>query len=359
LQTAKPQSVQFNLLLAGMKIHHWILLFSIGICQPALAQNFSYGLTPSINMPIIGNSSISYATNIGFGLGMYLDYKTRAPQIKAVGSINYNRLNYDVEEKSTKIQTDNFGLTFGIKYASEMLDNSSILLGFNNTQVLGATSIYQGRNNTGPKEVNITSQFNNRSTFNFYTGFEFDLKSNTSLVATYTYSINKTYLADFIDAQPNMFSLGVKIELGTKNSENNQYTLMRKDLMQLSADTLYFINRSCEGEMSNFQLDSLLRIHYTFSAFRVLEDNEIAGVQKQPNTRNFAVVGSFYPSLDEMPSSGIFLLDKDLKNLPFPYPNFIRLEFDFGNKKKMCLYSLDNAARLIFLLEAELNAALN
>ena len=52
-------------------------------------------------MPIIGNSSISYTTNMGFGLGMYLDYKTTAPQIKAVGSINYNRLNYGVEEKNT------------------------------------------------------------------------------------------------------------------------------------------------------------------------------------------------------------------------------------------------------------------
>jgi hypothetical protein len=342
-----------------MKIHNWILLLSAGICHPVLAQKFNYGLTPSINMPIIGNSSISYTTNMGFGLGMYLDYKTTAPQIKAVGSINYNRLNYGVEEKNTKIQTDNFGLNLGIKYASEMLDNSSILLGFNNTQVLGATSIYQGRNNTGPKEVNIVPQFNNRSTFNFYAGFEFDLKSSTSLFATYTYAINKTYLGDFIDAQPNMLSLGLNIGLGNEWLENGERAAMLEGLKALGSDTLYFINRSCEGEMTNFQLDSILKLTYTFSAFRVISDDEITAVQKQKNTKNFAIIGSYYSSLDDIPSSGIFLLDKNLKNLDYPYPHFIRLEFDFGNNKKMCLYSLDNAARLVFLLEAELNAALN
>lgn len=327
-----------------------------------LAQSnsrFSYGISPSINVPVVSNNEISYSSNVGFGLGLFSDYKLSTEGISAIAKLNYAKLNYGVDAKNTKVNTDNFGLSIGAKFSPVSLDNSSILLCYNTNFVAAGQSIYQGINNTGPKQVNLVPKFTNRFAQNLFFGFEFDLKSNTALQLGYSYNITAKNTVDFIDAQPNYFSLGLNIGLGEKWEGKNQKTEMKAGLNALAADTLYFINRSCEGEMSNFQLDSLLKIHYTFSAFRVIDDAQIAIVQKQKNTLNFAVIGSYYASLGDIPSSGIFLLDKNLTNLDYPYPHFIRLEFDFGNVKKTCLYSLSNAAILVTALSDALKEALN
>lgn len=361
LQSTATYYWHIGLLLNGMKIRLGILILISVLCVNIEAQNnaFSYGLSPKINLPLVGSSDIEYENNIGFGLGVFTNYKLATPQLFAVAEFDYQRLNYSVLEQDTKISNDNFSIALGAKYNVQNLDNSSLIIAYKPIYVGGSTSIYQGTNNTGPREVNLIKNYSNRLSHNIYFGFELDLKGNNALVAAYNYSLNKNYGAIFIDAQPNYFTLGLKIGLGESWNGNNQKAEMQDGLRKLSADTLYFINRSCKGEMSDYQLDSILRANYTFSAFRVVNDSQIQSVKNQDNTLNFAVIGSYYPSLGDIPSSGIFLLDKNLNNLQYPYPHFIRLEFDFGLNKKLCLYSLSNAAQLVKMLDAEIKGALN
>lgn len=344
-----------------MKIRIAILVSMVVLMLKLQAQNsvFSYGISPKINLPLIGDAATEYSNNIGFGLGIFGSYRLTNPQLSLLAEVDYQRLNYSVINENTKINNDNFGVAIGAKYTALSLDNSSFVFAYKPGFVGGSTSVYQGTKNTGPREVNLIKNYANRLSHNLYFGFELDLKSNTALAAGFNYCLNKNYETQFIDAQPNYFTLGLNIGLGENWKGSNQKAEMLAGLKQLRADTLYFINRSCEGEMTNEQLDSILQANYTFSAYRVVDDTQIQAAQNQANTLNFAVIGAYYPSLGDIPSSGIFLLDKDLKNLEYPYPHFVRLEFDFGINKKLCLYSLSNAAQLVKMLDAELKGALN
>ena len=107
-----------------------------------------------------------------------------------------------------------------------------------------------------------------------------------------------------------------KFETELNISENSWESITR-----LKSDTLYIINRTFEGGITNAQMKGQFKDNYTHSAFRVLEDSEIDAVSKQPNVIHFTVVGQYYASEGSPLSCGIYLLDKDMKicERPLPY----------------------------------------
>jgi hypothetical protein len=154
-----------------------------------------------------------------------------------------------------------------------------------------------------------------------YAGFEFNFKERSALELGYVYSLNQQQRNGYIDAVPHHIKITYNINL-LYRKENTYYSLASETLAQLQTDTLYFINRACPSDFTLVELDSILKANYTFSAYKIISDAEVAAVSLQPNVLHFAVIGRYYASESDPSTHGIYLLDEDLKLTETPYPYF-------------------------------------
>jgi hypothetical protein len=129
---------------------------------------------------------------------------------------------------------------------------------------------------------------------------------------------------------------------------------VRESLSKMKKDTLYVMNRTCKGTFSNEDINRLFEENYTFSTFRVLEDNEIYKVSKQENLTHFALIGEYHTAQSTTEYPGIYLLDKDSKLCEYPYPGVTR----FGGNYSQCIRKDKHAVKLIARFTRSLERAI-
>ena len=317
-------------------------------------NTIDYGLSPSGNLSFFGNSD-TYNSTLGLGCGFFFNPYLSNPTYQLASQLGFKLFNYQIPKEGLKVYTTNFALDLGLKLQFPGLDNSSLVLKSSTYYVAGGVSTFQGLQRLGPRGVIFSNKLKNRISQGMYIGFDFDLKEKSSLELGYTHIFNQRNEVEYIDAVPHNISLSYNINFSEFVKTRSDLSYAKETVAKLSKDTLYFINQSCDDELPNVQLDSILKANYSFSKYRVLNDEEVARTRLQTNVVHYAVIGSYYPAEGEPLSSGIFLLDKDLIHTDVPYPHFKRLEFDLGINKKLCIGTLDNAVYLIQWLNTELS----
>lgn len=269
-----------------------------------------YGVVGSIHVPQFPDR---FRSTLGYGAGMQANYQFNQ-ELSLLGRLAFRSLthtNLDLNETSI-VQDVNLTIAGGINLRK--LSGTKFLLGVQPTRVGGILT------NVAPDDF---VDFKNLNTLNIFGGLQVDLNSYTKLEFNYTLPIRKQHYASYIDAIPSVVSVGLTTNFNTISNRVNHWREMKKTLNSLKTDTLYFINRACEGELTDKRLEELLSAYYTFSAFKVLREVDVDNGLLPDNPIHFAVIGQFYAGKGEPLTTGIYLLDKDMLNVKFPYEMYV------------------------------------
>ena len=323
-----------------------VILFAFaaiaGYGQDGLVINkrLSYGVSPFLTVATargINDDKPAY----GVGADFFGSYRIKNQFLQ--GKIGYKSYRYN--KGVSTITMEDLHLLLAIKQPLSQAKGINFVGGYSPSFIINASDRFSGKSDTIPT-VYIADQFDNRFSHGFYLGFEFQSKDNGSIDFGYSFVLNNKITNGYFDAVPNHFTVGYNFNFNRKANVPEDVLLARTTLAQLTSDTLYFINRACLDDFTTNQLDSLLNEHYTYSAYRILSDEEIPAVSKQPNVVHFAVIGKHYGSLGDPESTGLYLLDSELNNTKFPYPYHTSNPKN-GNGLSSCIGGLRNAAALI------------
>ncbi|MDA8886561.1 hypothetical protein OAD66_07570 [Bacteroidia bacterium] len=303
--------------------------------------DFSYGLTPILNKSVVGKN---FEPNLGYGLGLYLNYDLNS-SISLTSSVTYSLFKYTNSDSNLVINSGGLGTKLGVKKYIKQLDNSAFIVQAHPMYILHSESYYAGVNNVGPKSTDLLPLSNRRLAFGLYSGFELNFNGRSSLEIGYTYILNNTSKFDFIDAAPHSFSLSYNIDFSLKRQKTDYREEARQTLSALRSDTLYFIDRTCTADFRAGELDSLIKENYTYSAYRLLKDNEIAAFQKNNSVVHFAVIGKYYASKGDPLTNGIYLLDSALNLTKHPYPFYTK--YSASLRSGLCFPNRTVTAELI------------
>ena len=337
-------SMTFTLLLA--------LTLCFGQDSSVQVPRFNFGISPHLNLPLkVGHSEpISnqgeWVTNVGFGVQLYGNVPLKsAPAVSVSSSLGFNR--YSFNYNNFIYRTDNINLQLGVNLRP-FGDNNQIKLAYQPSFLTMASATFIGRQNAnGTNYTNIIDIIDHRAAQGVYIGFDFDLNDKSSLELGYTQLIKTTKTPPDQDPRFSAISISINTDLGKRWKYDEGRNAHLKTLLPLQNDTLYFINRSCEGELSNAQLDSILHAHYTFSAFKVLDDNEIVSTRATRDVIHFAVIGKYYASESSPTTTGIFLLDHEMNLTETPYPFYTYVWNRGGEPMNLCFNNLKNVVAVV------------
>jgi hypothetical protein len=313
----------------------------------SVAQDITYGVTGVINSTVIpSGSSPSTAGQLEskVGAGGALWVSQRYFNVSLHGNLSLNVLNYFNKDLNSKVTNINSGLILGMKYHIPNFSDLSISGAYR--PIFNASSIvsFVGKEDS-IADYNISNGFGNRLSHGLYAGIEYSFKDRNSLQVGYTHIINQNYTANFIDAIPHHISIGYNFDFSKGLASPKENAFMINSLLALTKDTLYFMNKSCPTDVSSHQLDSLLALHYTFSAYKILTDEEVNANQR-PNAVHYAVFGYYNASLADPSTTGIFLLNSEYNHTQFPYP-YHTGTIKFNDGTSGCIGSVYAAAILI------------
>ncbi len=325
-------------------------------------KKLSYGVTVSPIIPVFpGFTSKGYISdklkpNMGLNAGIYASFNKQKNHLYSKALYRY--LLYKAIDNNFKVSSQDVNLQIGVKRSLKNPANTNFVIAYSPSFNINTTETYAGRQfDSFPPPNNLTKQLSNRFSNSVYIGLEFEYKDKGTMEVGYTHSLKRTYFENRVDAVPHHFSFAYNLNFNAKAEISKDIIELRSTLKRLENDTLYFINKTCENELPNIDLEKLLNTHYAFSNFKVVKPNELVNLKKQTNVIMFALVGAHYASDGDIPSTGIFLLDKNLNNLEYPYPHHVRLKYDFNSNTKQCIESIENAALLIRKLNSELEEA--
>jgi hypothetical protein len=281
-----------------------------------LNEKLSYGLSTYF--------TVSSPDRHGLGAEMYAAYRIK-PNSFLQSNLGYKRYSYSYP--SQKRIMEDIHLRLALKQSLNQAKEIKLALGYEPAFIINATNINLGFTDSIPTHY-FAKDLNNRLSHSLYIGLEFQSKLNGSIEVGYTHTLNKgTVLSvnngitnTYFDAIPNHLKIGYNFKFNTNANVPYDVLEARTTLQRLTKDTLYFISRGCDEDYTFDQLDSLLNKNYSYSAYRLLKDDEIEHISTQANVVHFAIIGQHYSSTADPISNGIYLLDKDLKNTEFPYP---------------------------------------
>lgn len=305
----------------------WAISTSVYAQELSHTRALSLGISPSLNRAIVPD----YLNGgIGVGLAFFADYKT-SDDIALSSKISASFLLYDSPDSNFTVNTNVLGLELGLKKYLKVLDNSAVVLRATPSYVFGSRQNFQGRGAFTAPSVDLNRSNKNQVTVGLYAGFELNFKERSTFEIGYNYSLNQQKTDGYIDAVPHHIKLAYNINF-LNNKKNDYGTLARETLGRLANDTLYFINRACPSDFTTAQLDSILKENYTYSAYKIIADNEISRVSLQPNVVHFAIIGKYYASEGDPATNGIYLLNKDLQLTEKPYPFYTANGLNIGVK---------------------------
>lgn len=324
------KSISLKLIPSLIMLGLFVLLHNDVLAQNDDAQNklelpnskTSYGMGIAFNYPqLIAEKENGMYAQPGFGIDGYLRILRILKDANLHLGLQYNQLNYANDNFGGSIRSHNGMINIGGIFPIHPMPGTSFIGVLSPTYNLGTRLLSNNQVDSLNPSNNITNQLSNRLDLGITIGLEFRVRDALQLQITYNHlalSQTKHFLKD---GAPSFFGLKLVIDFTQVNSESNKKNEMAEKLNILKNDTLYIIDRTCDN-ISKLELTELFAKHYQFSAFKILEDNEIALVQLQENANFFAVVGSYVPSSGDPDNVGIFLLGKDLFNLNKPYPYF-------------------------------------
>ena len=326
----------------------WNALTVLAQDSSTFTSNLNYGVSGYVTMATGINDN---ATTYGVGGDLFAAYRI-APRNYVQSKLGYKRYSYEYNDLTQKRTMEDIHLRLAVKHSLNEEKGIRVLLGYEPAYIINAQNTYLGYLDSLPSTY-FQKQLTNRLSHSLYAGLEFQSKHNGSIDIGYSYTLNKTTTNEYYDAIPNHFTVAYNFRFNTNKVISPEVLQAKATLKKLGQDTLYFINRGCSEDYSFDQLDSLLSKNYSYSAYRLLQDNEIAQVSNQPNVVHFAIIGQHYGSTSDPLSSGIYLLDSKLKSTEFPYP-YHTTNPKNSNGFSLCFGGLGNTAALISTFDQRL-----
>ena len=299
-------------MLERFKVLLVLLIFNFG----AYAQlNFDYGIGLNFNAPLVKGDVGSFSSLGGYGLSANLAY-TITKNTQLSNKYEFNRLSYTNINSGFNINADNFEFHIGIREFIPSMDSTVFSFHF--------IPSYSNINGFLSSQKSQNADYNEEAKYDLdlgvSLGLEIPIAINAGLEISYTQYMNTTFREEFIDGRPNSISLGVNIYFNRKRGRKLAREQMVQELQALKGDTLYVVNRSCSDSMTNSVLDSIFKLYYDYSAFRVINNDELEEVEKRQGPYFYALVGRLFGGTSEPLSNGIYLLDNKFELTEFPYP---------------------------------------
>jgi len=298
-----------------MTKYFFISILCTAFAIQANSQNDSlglneYGINADVHVPRFPDR---FRSTLGHGVGAYINYQFNR-EYSLLLRANYRRINHNNLDLNQTFEFRDVSLTMAAGFSLEELANTKLLVGIQPTRIISPSFGLAGQ---------LTSPLENLNSLNLFGGIQIDLNSYTKLELSYTQPIKRTGNNAYIDAIPPMISLGLSTNFNTLGNRVSHWREMKKTLNKLENDTLYFINRACEGELTDQRLNELLAQHFTYCAYRVLTKNELEEGKGPTNAVHYAVIGQFYAGSGEPLTVGLYLLDSEMHNVQFPYDPYV------------------------------------
>ena len=327
-------------------------LINLSICKAQDNQSlkWKYGIAGGITLPQLPDY---FDPKIGWNGQLFSSYSSNNKSVFA--SLGIRNLQYNNAENFTSVTAKDLFFDIGLKSNFGKLSKTNLMISYSPSHVLNSTKTYNGIDEQIPKITSIIEEYDNIINHSLAIGIELELTEYSSLVVKYQQPLKSNQKQQFIDALPAFLNVSYAINFNTFVSKTDPRQLMLSSLLALQKDTLYIIDRSCTNSIIKGQLDSLWAMNYTFSNYRIIDDHEISTIQKRQNSVHFVVFGNHYAGTAEPNSSGIYLLNKDLKNVEYPYPTFTRITV--GTTK--CFESSESIAVGIATFNNRLSKKLN
>ncbi len=319
-------------------------------------------LTEKLSYGVSGYLTIATARKIndgrppyGIGGDIFAAYRV-APKTYLQSKLGYKRYSYEYDNLTQKRTMEDIHLRLAVKRSLSQSKGLNILLGYEPAFIINAQNKYLGYLDSIPS-VYFQRELSNRFSHSIYVGLEIHSNQNSSIDFGYSHTLNKGITNTYFDAIPNHFTIAYNFKFNKTAVVPEDVLKARATLNRLMYDTLYVINRGCPEDYSREQLDSLFSKNYTYSAYKLLKDKNIAQVSKQTNVVHFVIIGNHYSSLADPSSNGIYLLDSKLKSTEYPYP------YHTTNPKNSralshCFGGLNNTADLIKVFDDRLRKKL-
>lgn len=278
----------------------------------------------------------------------------RLPKISLLARTGYRAINYTNLDTRSEVRASEIISQFGIKLHHPKLVGTNIIVAYTPSYVAAAKQLTLGKSVSVNPVNNFLEEYSNLLHHGVYAGIELDLSSRNGLEIGYSYSFNKKSTPFFVDGSPSSISLTYSINFNLQPRENSEKSKMKKILQELAdKGTLYVINRTCESDFTNQELQLLWQEYYHFSKFKIVDDKDIPELIQSKGTFLFAVMGRYYSSLGDPETTGIYLLDKTATLLQRPYPYYIPI----NNGTSYCIGLKLNAAKGIAIFESELRGS--
>ena len=332
----------------------WVLacIINLAICQAQDNQSlkWKYGIAGGIALPQLPDY---FDPKIAWKGQLFSSYTQNTKTLFT--SLGIRNIDYNNPENYTSVVARDLYAEFGLKSNFGKLSKTNLLINYSPSLILNSTQTYFGIDPQIPRTSSLINEYENTINHSFAAGLELELTDYSSLTLTYQQPLNSIKKQRFVDALPPLLNISYAINFNTFVSKTDKRQLMVSSLLALQKDTLYIINRDCKDNITKNQLDSLWKENFKFSAFRIIDDHEISAIKNRKNSIHFAVFGNYYAGTGEPNSSGIYLLDKNLTNVEYPYPTFTRIT---GGTSR-CFGSSESIAVGITIFSNRLNKKLN
>ena len=291
-------------------------LTSLG--KPIVGDNYLFGTTAGINNPLIGQEQLK--SRIGIEAGIFQELRLNKTFFLNQ-NLSYSLYQYNLSDQNLSVITNSVNTLLGLKILNPFLGDTKLVLGYRPNLLIGGSIRDQRGSGIAIPPQNIFSAVESSFSNGLYVGVEFRLDSKTAIEIGYNHTFNSVS-QDIIQNVPNNFQVILNWNIAKDWSKGEKLILAEQTLDLLQRDTLYIINRMCETDPQD-SLEILFDTYYKFSAYRILKDSEIDAVTKQPNVVHFAVIGRYYASKQDPRTNGMYLLDKNLENVDYPYLRYI------------------------------------
>ena len=286
-----------------------------------------FGLAPTIYLPQYADQ---FDNKMSLSPAAFVSY--RLPKVSLLGRLGYRALNYTNLDTRSEVRAHELISQLGAKLHHPGLQSTNIVLAYTPSFIMAAEQLTVGKSVSLNPVKNFRKEYTRVLHHGIYAGVELDLSSRNSLEIGYTYSFNRKSSDLFVDGSPSTISLGYNINFNLKPKLDDAKSLMNKNLRKLSSEgTLYIINRTCEDDFTNIELDSLWNTNYTASKYKVINDEDIPEIMKSKGFFFFAVMGKYYAGLGEPTTTGIYMLDRTATLLQWPYPYYTAINNGTSN----------------------------
>ena len=304
-----------------------------------------FGLAPTLYLP---QNPSQFENRVSVSPAAFISYKY--PSLSVLGRIGYRAINYTNLDTRSEVQAHELLGQFGLKLNHPEVQNTNLVLAYTPNFVVAAELVTVGKSISLTPVKDFVKEYTTPLHHALYSGIELELSSRNSLELGFSQSFNRKSTDLFVNGSPSAISLTYSINFNLKD-KNSYKAEVVKSLRELSQKgTLYVINRTCESDFTNAELDSLWAANYTFSDYKIVNDEDVAEVMKSKKPFFFAVMGKYYASLGDPATTGIYLLDRTASHLRKPYPLFTPIH----NGNSYCIGSEQNAAKGIRAFSASL-----